>query len=229
MQELGCKCMNLEVVTRKHRSKGNVVNTVLRRRRCRPVIIFSQQSSDSEPSMPKVLDVKVQILDALPRAPMCDFHLYLPKRHPIRRFVGHTRSLETQTASLFSLHPLPCDVDLLEIHVCALTTQSTCLGLYTKQRVLNSVPPWNMDQNVLAGIQQIEPLTMNVLQVGIAGGSHTAGSCTHRWKRRVWRRPTWRIRRAGRRAGRREGRRERRRERRRVRRRVRRGVRRGEG
>merc|ERR1719424_1483106 len=74
MQELGCKCMNLEVVTRKHRSKGNMVNTVLRRRRCRPVIVFSQQSSDSEPSMPKALDVKVQILDALPCAPFtCTF------------------------------------------------------------------------------------------------------------------------------------------------------------
>mgnify|MGYP007045179648 CR=1 FL=1 len=42
------------------------------------VIVFSQQSSDSKPSMPKVLDVKVQILGALPCVPMCDFHLYLP-------------------------------------------------------------------------------------------------------------------------------------------------------
>ena len=61
-----------------HRSKGNVVNTVLRRHRLHPVIIFSQQSSDSKPSMPKVLDVKVRIFGALQCAPMYNFHLHLP-------------------------------------------------------------------------------------------------------------------------------------------------------
>jgi hypothetical protein len=140
------------------------------------VVVFSQQSSDSKPSMPKVLDVQIQILDALPRVPMRDFHFYLPKRHPIRRFVNHTWSLETQTAGQFSLHPPPCDVDLLEIHVCALATQLTCLGLYTKQRVLNQNSLWNVDQDVLARLHQIEPLTMNILQVGISSGSHTAAS-----------------------------------------------------
>jgi len=138
------------------------------------VVVFSQQSSDSKPSMPKVLDVQIQILDALPRVPMRDFHFYLPKRHPIRRFVGHTLSLETQTAGQFSFHPPPCDVDLLEIHVCALATQFTCLGLYTKQRILNHNSLWNVDQDVLARLHQIEPLTMNILQVGISSGSHTA-------------------------------------------------------
>ena len=79
------------------------------------MIIFSQQSSDSKPSIPEVLHVKVQILDALPCVPMCNFYLYLPERDPISRFVGHTRSLETQTAGHFSLHPLACDVNLLEV------------------------------------------------------------------------------------------------------------------
>jgi len=143
------------------------------------MIIFSQQSSDSKPSIPEVLHVKVQILDALPCVPMCNFYLYLPERDPISRFVGHTRSLETQTAGHFSLHPLACDVDLLEVHVRALTTQSRCLGLYTKQRIL--LPSlWDIDQNVLAWLHQIEPLTINVLQVGIASGSHAASRCSRR-------------------------------------------------
>ena len=79
------------------------------------VVIFSQQSTNSKPSMTKVLDVKIQIMDSLLSVPMCDLHLYLPKRHPLRRLAGHTRSLETQTAGQLSLHPWPCDVDFLEI------------------------------------------------------------------------------------------------------------------
>merc|ERR1719277_450435 len=55
-----------------------------------------------------------------------------------------------------------------------------------------------MDQDVLARPHQIEPLTMNVLQVWIASGSHASsdsachGSSSR--KRRMWRGPTWNIR-----------------------------------
>jgi len=41
------------------------------------VIIFAQQSSDNKASMPEVLDVKVQVLDALLRAPVGNFELHL--------------------------------------------------------------------------------------------------------------------------------------------------------
>jgi len=96
------------------------------------VIIFSKQPSDRKPGMPKVLDVKVQVLDALIRAPISNFDLHLTELYPTRFLVELAPSLETKTAGVFRLRPRPCDIQFLEIQVCALSTQPTCVSPYTK-------------------------------------------------------------------------------------------------
>jgi len=142
------------------------------------VIILSEQPSHSKTGMPKVLDVKVQVIGALFRAPIGNFELHLPELYPSRLFVKLAPSLETETAAVFRLRPRPCDIQLLEVQICALSTQSTCVSLYTKQRVLGTLSLGNLNQDELTRPHQVEPLTMDILQMRIAGGrdgsSHSA-------------------------------------------------------
>eukprot|EP00959_Pyramimonas_sp_CCMP1952_P385782 8085258-Pyramimonas_sp.AAC.1 len=89
-------------------------------------------------------------------------------------------------------------------------TQSARVGLQPKQCAVSAHSTRDVYQNVNARLHQIEPLAMNVLEVGVASGSHASsgpGRGSRGGKRRLRRRPTLGIRRAGRRAGRREGRR----------------------
>jgi len=134
------------------------------------VLIFSEQPSDSKPGMPKVLDVKVQVVDALIRAPISNFDLHLPELHPFRLSVELAQSLEAEPAGILRLRPDPCDIQLLEVQICALPTQSTCVSLYTKQRASGKLSLWNLNQDEFARPHQVEPLTVHVLQVWIAGG-----------------------------------------------------------
>ena len=68
-----------------------------------------------------------------------------------------------QIAELKDLGVRTCDVQRLEIDVCALAcTQSSRLRIYAKQHVLDALP-WDMNQNVLAFLHQIKPFTMHVL------------------------------------------------------------------
>ena len=109
-----------------------------------------------------MLDVKVQILGTVLSVPMGNFHLHLPKRQPLRLFIMNTLSLETEAAGPFRLHPLSGDIQFLEIHVRALSTQLARIGLHTKQCVLMPSAR-DVYQNMLAWLHQIEPLTKNVL------------------------------------------------------------------
>merc|ERR1719163_1291612 len=126
-----------------------------------------------------------------------NFADFWTEAEPFRSLVIGLRCAVMIPSSLFGVCPRPCNVQFLEVHIRAVSTQSARIGLHAKQCVFSAPSTRDVNQNMLARLHQIEPLTMNVLQVGIASGSHAS---TWR-KRRVWRRPTRRIRRAGRRAG----------------------------
>merc|ERR1719221_1212443 len=89
------------------------------RHRCLLVIILSEQPSDGKPSLSKVLDVEVQVLEAPLSVPTGNFQLDLPKLLPLRIGLLPALGLETETACPCRLHPRPCDIQVLEIHVCA--------------------------------------------------------------------------------------------------------------
>jgi hypothetical protein len=93
-------------------------------------------------------------------------------------------STEAETACPLRLRPRPSDVQLLEIYVSALSIQSLRLRLYTKQRSLNAVLlPRDVYQSVPAGLHQVEPLTVDVLQVRIANGRGASAGSSHTWRR----------------------------------------------
>mmetsp|Transcript_94907 Transcript_94907/g.250771 ORF Transcript_94907/g.250771 Transcript_94907/m.250771 type:complete len:328 (-) Transcript_94907:273-1256(-) len=96
------------------------------------------------------------------------------------------------------LRPCPCDIQFLEVHVCAFLAQLNRVRLYTKHRILNELLPWNLNQNVFARSHQVEPFTVDVLQVRIASGRRRG----RRSRRRRWRR-RWRLSRRRRRVERR--------------------------
>jgi len=118
--------------------------------------------------MPKVLDVKVQVLDALIRGPIGNFDLNLPELDPHRLLVDLAASLETEASSLRRLRPRPCDIQLLEVQICALPTQSARVSLHTKKCVLGTLSFRYLDQDELARPHQVETLTVHVLQMRIA-------------------------------------------------------------
>jgi len=96
---------------------------------------------------------------------MGNFHTHLPKLEPLRLLVVATLSLETDTAGTFRLHPLPRDIQLLEIHVCALSTRLARISLHAKQCVL--VPSTrDVYQDMLAWLHQVEALAMNIWRWG---------------------------------------------------------------
>merc|ERR1719333_1577408 len=114
---------------------------------------------------------------------MNDFQLNLPKRNPLLSLDCTLRCSVVIPSNLFGLCPRPCNVQFLEIHIRAMSTQLARIGLHTKQCVSSAYSTRDVQQNMRARLHQIEPLTMNVHQMGIASGSHAS---TWR-KRRVWR------------------------------------------
>jgi len=120
--------------------------------------------------MPKVLNVKIQVLDALIRDPIGNFDLHLPELDPHRLLVGLAASLEAEASRVRRLRPRPRDIQFLEVQICALSTQSTRVSLYTEQRVLGELFLGDLNQDVFTRPHQVEPLTMHVLQMRIAGG-----------------------------------------------------------
>merc|ERR1719277_2051418 len=103
--------------------------------------------------------------------------LNIPKSQPFRSLDSTFRCDIVVTSISFCFCPRPGYVQLLEVHICARSTQPTHIGLHAKHCVFNERSTRDVDQNMHTRLHQIEPLTMNVLQVGIASGSHaSAGS-----------------------------------------------------
>merc|ERR1719463_91276 len=81
-------------------------------------------------------------------------------------------------SNLFRLCPGPSDVHFLEVHVRALSAQHARIGLHAKQALFGARSTRDVDQDMLARLHQVEPLTMNVLQVGIADGRRAPSART---------------------------------------------------
>jgi len=109
-----------------------------------------------------MLDVNIQVLDPLPRAPMSHLYIYLPNMFPLRCSVAHIQGVKVKTARPRSLYPHPCHVQFSEVQVCALHTHLHRFSLYMKQGSLSALPLWNVDQCVLARPPQVETLAVDV-------------------------------------------------------------------
>mmetsp|Transcript_61057 Transcript_61057/g.162336 ORF Transcript_61057/g.162336 Transcript_61057/m.162336 type:complete len:156 (+) Transcript_61057:242-709(+) len=126
------------------------------------VIIFSQKPAYRKASACEVPDVEVQVRNALLSAPMGYLHIHLPNMFPLRCFVAHILGMEMEPAGPFSLHPHPGHVQFLEIYVCALYTQLHRDSLYMKQRFLNTLPPWNLNQDMIARLHQVKTFAVDI-------------------------------------------------------------------
>merc|ERR1719356_1131656 len=113
---------------------------------------------------------------------MNDFHTDLPERRtkskPLRSLDCALRYGVMVSSNLFCFCPRPCDIQFLEVHIRAMFTQSARIGLHTKQCVFSAHSTRDVEQNMLPRLHQIKPLTMNILQVGIARGSSRRSSRT---------------------------------------------------
>mmetsp|Transcript_125393 Transcript_125393/g.340507 ORF Transcript_125393/g.340507 Transcript_125393/m.340507 type:complete len:329 (+) Transcript_125393:457-1443(+) len=149
--------------------------------------------------MPKVFDEDVQVLNPRLRAPEDDFDLQRPEICPFRHLVAlNAFGVEGETPGLQLVRPYPCDVHFLEIRVGTRSTMATRVCFYRKQRVLHAPTTWDVDQCNLTRRHQVEPFTVDVLQVRIASGRRRG----RRSRRRRWRR-RWRLSRRRRRVERR--------------------------
>merc|ERR1719291_244549 len=148
--------------------------SLLRRRRFR-VIVISQQASDSITCAVKVLDIDIQVFDALLRAPLGYLQLHILEMFPTRLAVM-TLSLVTESAVLLRFRPRPCNVHFPEVHISALCTHALRLRIYTKQNILRGLA-WNLNEKVLAWLHQVESLTMHILQMWVTR-SRRACSCS---------------------------------------------------
>jgi hypothetical protein len=110
---------------------------------------------------------------------MHDFQLDLAEGNPFRTLGIMLRYAVVVASGLLCLCPRPGNVELLEVHVRALSTQPARIGLHAKHGVFSTHSTRDVYQNVLARLQQVEPLAMDVLQVGIADG-RSPGACTAR-------------------------------------------------
>mmetsp|Transcript_52348 Transcript_52348/g.119658 ORF Transcript_52348/g.119658 Transcript_52348/m.119658 type:complete len:305 (+) Transcript_52348:221-1135(+) len=129
-----------------------------------------------------MLHVQIQILNAIVRTSVNDFQLDLAKGNPMRSLDLIVRCAVMIPSRMCCICPRPSNAHVLEIHIRTMSSQSRCKGRDVKQSVCNAHSAWDIDQNVFARLHQIEPITMNVLQMGITNGSSPV------WWRRAGRR-----------------------------------------
>jgi len=144
------------------------------------------------PRSPKMLDVEIQVQGALLCTSMHDLQLEPTETDPFWSLLDITLRFVVVPSGLFRLCPSPCHVQPLEVHIRALPTQSLRLGLHVEQRVPGGLPTGNVNQNVPARLHHVEPLAVDILQMGIASGSGPArtwscdGEARSRAGRRGW-------------------------------------------
>mmetsp|Transcript_64794 Transcript_64794/g.168540 ORF Transcript_64794/g.168540 Transcript_64794/m.168540 type:complete len:222 (-) Transcript_64794:174-839(-) len=158
------------------RVQGKRVPAVLRRGRRLRVVIFSEKTSHGKPRLPEMLHEQVQVADPRIREPVDNFELNRPEFVPPRARLALRQGVVEEPAALGLVRPCPSDVHLLEVHVGAVSAQSTRVGLHGEQRVLADAAARYVDKHDLAWPHQVEPLAVDVLHVRIADG----GRC---WRR----------------------------------------------
>mmetsp|Transcript_11557 Transcript_11557/g.32217 ORF Transcript_11557/g.32217 Transcript_11557/m.32217 type:complete len:339 (+) Transcript_11557:21-1037(+) len=123
-----------------------------------------------------MLHEHIEIVEATIRMPVNDFQLNFTKSNPFGSLDLIWRHAVVVPSRLFCICPRSCDVQLLEVHIRATSSQSARIGLDAKQCVFGAHSTRDVDQNMLARLHQVEPVTMNILQVGITSGSSPARS-----------------------------------------------------
>merc|ERR1719401_1866954 len=150
--------------------KRHAMRAGVRRSACLIVVVLSQEPSHDESDTREMLDVEVQVLDALLCMSTNNFHLNSPQTQPFGlSFATGAICTERVTILLLSVRPRPCDIDLREVHLRAQTAQSLRLSFNMKKRLHLAGTPWDVDQGVLTSQHQIESLSMYVLHVWVAG------------------------------------------------------------
>merc|ERR1719356_695921 len=104
---------------------------------------------------------------------MNNFELNLAKRNPFGS-LDILRYAVVIPSRACCLCPRSCDIQFSEVHVRASSTKSARMGLNVKQGVCIAHSPRDTDQNMVALLHQIEPLTTNILEMGISNGSSPA-------------------------------------------------------
>jgi len=107
---------------------------------------------------------------------MNNFQLTLANRKPLWSIASILRHAVMIPSISLGLCPRPCNIQLLEIHVHALSTQPPHIGLHAKENILSAYSARNVYQNMFALPHQIKTLAMNVLQVRVANGRR-ASAC----------------------------------------------------
>mmetsp|Transcript_82197 Transcript_82197/g.220919 ORF Transcript_82197/g.220919 Transcript_82197/m.220919 type:complete len:204 (+) Transcript_82197:368-979(+) len=143
------------------------------------VVVFSKQASHRDPCSLQMFHVEVQILDALICSSMDDFQIDLTESNPVWKFAINSHAKGVSPCLLF-LCQRPCDIQFLEIQVCTLSAQSACIGLHAKICIFSGLPTRDAYQNMLPWQHQVEPLTKDIFQMGIASGSNVAHAGRHR-------------------------------------------------
>mmetsp|Transcript_41906 Transcript_41906/g.116899 ORF Transcript_41906/g.116899 Transcript_41906/m.116899 type:complete len:287 (-) Transcript_41906:107-967(-) len=166
------------------RVQGKRVPAVLRRGRRLRVVIFSEKTSHGKPRLPEMLHEQVQVADPRIREPVDNFELNRPEFVPPRARLALRQGVVEEPAALGLVRPCPSDVHLLEVHVGAVSAQSTRVGLHGEQRVLADAAARYVDKHDLAWPHQVEPLAVHILQMWIANGRLCRVLC--RSGRRCW-------------------------------------------
>merc|ERR1719382_1031847 len=164
------------------RNKGQALLTGAGRSRCFLVVVLSQESSDGKAGTPEMLDVEIQVSDSLLRVSMDGLDLNSMEIHPfgLCSTVGVVCP-EHEATGPQSTWPLSGHVDAREVRVRTEAAHLLRNCLNVEQGVFKALPPRDMNQHMLARLHQIKPLSMKVLQVGIAYRTTTAqGRARHR-------------------------------------------------
>mmetsp|Transcript_57830 Transcript_57830/g.155980 ORF Transcript_57830/g.155980 Transcript_57830/m.155980 type:complete len:209 (-) Transcript_57830:610-1236(-) len=157
--------------------KSHVLHARSLRRALDLVVILAQETSDGMPCSPQVFDVKVHVLDATCRARVHHLQLDRTQSDPPASLGARHFRREVISPRMLCMCPGSCNVQVREVDVLAESAQFARRGLHAEQCIFSALPTRYVYQNMLPWHHQIEPVTMNILQVGVANGRGSASGC----------------------------------------------------
>ena len=88
---------------------------------------------------------------------MHHFQLDPPEMHPLRARLG----IDGELQAAAHVHPLPRDIDVLEIQVCTSITKALGIRSHVKVRGLRARALWNVEQDMKASLAKVKALNYN--------------------------------------------------------------------
>merc|ERR1719382_612113 len=142
------------------------------------VVILAEKTTNMKMYIFQMLRQDVEVLDSSVRAAPDYLHLQcIPKTHPLSlpmvfpaRFEIETVTMEI-TATQPARHvqnPLASHRDRLEIHVCTCAAHVIGFGFDPQQTLVPMSKPRDLNERVVAWLENVETLPVHVDQVGIA-------------------------------------------------------------